>query len=170
MSSHPGIETGGSAQQYLTFVLGDEHYGVDILRVQEIKGYSATTPIPNAPAHVKGVMNLRGTVVPVFDLRARFGMPPREYDRFTVIVVVTVGVRVVGVIVDGVSDVVSLEPQSVDAAPELGSDVDTSMIQGIARENDRLITLLEIDQVIATEPRFGDNGPAAAATGPSTIR
>jgi purine-binding chemotaxis protein CheW len=137
----------GSAQ-YLTFTLGGEEYAVDILRVQEIKGYSSVTTIPNAPAYVRGVMNLRGTVVPVFDMRLKFGMEPRAYDRFTVIVVVNVGERVVGLIVDSVSDVLDIPASSIEPTPDLGAGVDTRVLQGIARTNDRLVTLLDIDAVV----------------------
>jgi purine-binding chemotaxis protein CheW len=139
--------TEGNAQ-YLTFTLGGEEYAVDILRVQEIKGYSTVTSIPNAPAYVKGVMNLRGTVVPVFDMRLKFGMEPRAYDRFTVIVVVNVGVRVVGLIVDSVSDVLDIPANAIEPTPDLGAGVDTRVMQGIARTNDRLVTLLDIDAVV----------------------
>jgi purine-binding chemotaxis protein CheW len=146
----PGTVLEGTDQrsQYLTFTLGGEEYGVEILRVQEIKGYSTVTSIPNAPAYVKGVMNLRGTVVPVFDMRLKFGMDVRAYDRFTVIVVVNVGARVVGLIVDSVSDVLDIAGTDVQPTPDLGATVDTSLIQGIARNNDRLITLLDIDRVV----------------------
>lgn len=136
------------SQQFLTFTLGGEEYGVEILRVQEIKGFSAVTPIPNAPDYVKGVMNLRGTVVPVFDLRLKFGMERKDYDRFTVIVVVNVGARVVGLIVDSVSDVLDVDHDAIETSPDLGASVDTSILQGIARNNDRLITLLDIDRVV----------------------
>jgi purine-binding chemotaxis protein CheW len=143
-----GRDSSASHAQYLTFTLGGEEYGVEILRVQEIKGYSAVTSIPNAPPYVKGVMNLRGTVVPVFDMRLKFGMDVREYDRFTVIVVVNVGPRVVGLIVDAVSDVFDIPADAIEPAPDLGAAVDTSVIRGIARNNDRLITLLDIDRVV----------------------
>lgn len=147
----PVREIGGHHDQFLTFALGDQEYGVEILRVQEIKGFSSVTPIPNAPPYVKGVMNLRGTVVPVFDLRLKFGMSSREYDRFTVIVVVNVGARVVGLIVDAVSDVLDVAREAIEATPDLGNSVDTSMLRGIARNGDRLITLLDIDRVIGAE-------------------
>jgi purine-binding chemotaxis protein CheW len=150
----------GSAQ-YLTFTLGGEEYAVDILRVQEIKGYSSVTSIPNAPAYVKGVMNLRGTVVPVFDMRLKFGMEPRAYDRFTVIVVVNVGSRVVGLIVDSVSDVLDIAASSIEPTPDLGADVDTRVMQGIARTNDRLVTLLDIDAVVEID--VTDSRPAVEA-------
>ena len=154
-----GVE--GSAQ-FLTFTLGGEEYGVEILRVQEIKGFTAVTPIPNAPAFVKGVMNLRGTVVPVFDLRLKFGMPPKEYDRFTVIVVVNVAARVVGLVVDAVSDVLDIAHRAIDTSPDLGASVDTSILQGIARNDDRLITLLDIDRVVGADAGRTTELPAAA--------
>ncbi len=144
-------ESTEATSQYLTFALGHEEYGIDILRVQEIKGFSAVTPIPNSPAYVKGVMNLRGTVVPIFDLRLKFGMDPQAYDRFTVIVVVNVGARIVGLVVDAVLDVLDIENASIEPAPDLGASIDTSVLQGIARNQDRLISLLAIDQVVGTD-------------------
>lgn len=153
--SHSQADGRGDAtevtSQYLTFVLGQEEYGIDILRVQEIKGFSTVTPIPNAPAFVKGVMNLRGTVVPIFDLRLKFGMEPQAYDRFTVIVVVNVGERIVGLVVDAVSDVLDIATDAIEPVPELGDSIDTSVLQGIARNQDRLISLLQIDHVVGTD-------------------
>ena len=99
--------------QFLTFTLQNEEYGSEILKVQEIKGFSKITPIPNAPMFVRGVMNLRGTVVPVIDLRARFSMTEKEYDQFTCIVVVNVGTRVVGLVVDTVSDVLNIPNDAI---------------------------------------------------------
>jgi purine-binding chemotaxis protein CheW len=146
-----GARAEDGTAQYLTFRLGDEEYGVDILSVQEIKGWTAVTPVPNAPAHVRGVMNLRGTVVPVFDLRLKFGMPQREHDRFTVIIVVHVGARVVGLVVDAVSDVLDLPRTGVEPTPDLGREVDTSLLLGLARSQERLITLLAVEQVVGAE-------------------
>lgn len=134
--------------QYLTFVLGDEEYGIDILKVQEIKGYSSITTIPNAPPHVKGVMNLRGTVVPVVDLRARFGMDATTYTKFSVIIIVNIGTRIVGMVVDAVSDVLDLAGKPLEAPPELGAALDTSFMTGIARNGDRLITMLQVDRTL----------------------
>jgi purine-binding chemotaxis protein CheW len=133
--------------QFLTFTLDKEEYGIEILRVQEIKGYSAITPIPNTPPHVKGVLNLRGTVVPVIDLRLRFGLPAADYTQFTVIIVVNVGTKIVGLLVDAVSDVLDIDESQREATPDLGSGVDTSFLTGLARSNDRLIVLLDIDAV-----------------------
>jgi purine-binding chemotaxis protein CheW len=137
-----------TARQVLTLGLGDEEYGLDILRVREIKGYSVITPIPNSPAYVKGVMNLRGTVVPVVGLRERFGLPTVAYDKFTVIVIVTVGARVVGLVVDAVSDVLDLGPNDVEPPPEFGARVDTSMLTGVAKREERLVMLLDVERLV----------------------
>ncbi|HEX4611546.1 MAG TPA: chemotaxis protein CheW [Urbifossiella sp.] len=155
--------TGGAAfaaggSQFLTFRLADEEYGLEILRVQEIKGYSKVTPLPNTPPEVKGVMNLRGTVVPVLDLRTRLGLPGVGYDRFTVVIVVTVGPKVAGLVVDAVSDVLDVGPSERVPTPDLGAGVDTSFMTGMARTGDRLVTLLNIDRLVGPA---GDGGPAA---------
>lgn len=135
-------------RQFLTFRLEEEEYGVEILRVQEIKGYSRITPLPNTPPEVKGVMNLRGTIVPIIDLRARLGLPGAEYDQFTVIIVVTTGTKVVGLVVDAVSDVLNVAAGEMAPAPDLGARLDTSFLTGLARTGDRLVTLLNVDRLI----------------------
>jgi purine-binding chemotaxis protein CheW len=152
LSSQISFATDGS--QYLTFRLGDEEYGVEILKVQEIKGYSAVTPVPNTPPYVKGVMNLRGTIVPVMDLRAKFGMAEAEYNQFTVIIVLTVGAKVMGLIVDAVSDVLNIPRADVQATPDFGAQVDARFISGMAKAGEKLVVLLDIDTVIgdATAP------------------
>ncbi|MCA9266070.1 MAG: chemotaxis protein CheW [Planctomycetales bacterium] len=134
--------------QYLTFRLLDEEYGVEILRVQEIKNLSHITPIPNTPSFIKGAMNLRGTVVPIIDLRTKFSMPPGEYNQYTVIIVVTIGTRVMGLVVDAVSDVLNVGSEDYEPAPSFGGDVDTSFMTGLAKSGDRLITLLNIDKLV----------------------
>ncbi|MDT7041894.1 chemotaxis protein CheW [Candidatus Nitronereus thalassa] len=136
-------------KQYLTFVLGDEQYGVNILTVQEIKGYTDVTRIPNTPPYMKGVLNLRGTIVPIINLRMKFGMEQIDFTSFTVIVVVVVQGRVMGMIVDSVSDVLTMKAQDMKPAPALGVKVDTSFIDGIATTGDRLVTLLDIDRVLS---------------------
>jgi purine-binding chemotaxis protein CheW len=146
MSSTISFATDGS--QYLTFRLGNEEYGVEILKVQEIKGYSAITPIPNTPAYLKGVMNLRGTIVPVVDLRTKFLMAEAEYNQFTVIIVVTVGAKVMGVVVDAVSDVLNIPRGDIQPTPDLGAQVDARFINGMAKANDKLVVLLDIDRVL----------------------
>jgi purine-binding chemotaxis protein CheW len=136
--------------QFLTFKLQEEEYGIEILRVQEIKGFSRITPIPNTPSYIKGVMNLRGTVVPVVDLRIKFCMPQAEYNQFTVIIVVTVGKKVIGLVVDAVSDVLNIVKNEIEAAPEFAG-ADTSFLTGMAKAGERFITLLNIDRLIGTE-------------------
>lgn len=142
-----GFSTDGC--QYLTFTLGEEHYGAEILRVQEIKGYTAVTRIPNTPGYIKGVLNLRGTIVPIIDLRSKFGMEKIEYTRFTVIVVVVVKNRVVGIIVDTVSDVLNIPKKEIQPPPKFGTKVDVSFISGIGKCGERLVALLDIDRVLS---------------------
>jgi len=141
----------GEVNQFLTFTLGTEEYGIEILKVQEIKGYSAITHIPNAPEHVKGVMNLRGTVVPVVDLRAKFGMPAVEYSKFTVIIVVMVGQKIAGLVVDAVSDVLNIARSDVRPAPDFGERCDMRFISGMASIGDKLAVLLDIDKLLTEE-------------------
>jgi purine-binding chemotaxis protein CheW len=133
--------------QYLTFALGDEEYGVEILKVQEIRGYAPITPIPNTPPHVMGVMNLRGAIIPVVDLRRTLGMAPADYTPFTVIVVVTVGTRVTGVIVDAVSDVLDIARADIQPSPDFGTGIDARFIQGMARTAGKLVILLDVDRI-----------------------
>jgi purine-binding chemotaxis protein CheW len=144
-----GLSSDGS--QYLTFTLGEEHYGVDILRVQEIKGYTAVTRIPNTPPHIKGVLNLRGTIVPIVDLRNKFGMEKVEPTMFTVIVVVVVRDRVMGIVVDAVSDVLDIATKDTQPPPNFGARVDTGFIHSMAKSGDKLITLLDIDRVLSVD-------------------
>ncbi len=137
--------------QYLTFTLGTEEYGVPILTVQEIKGYVPATPIPHTPAYIKGVMDLRGIIMPVIDLRVKFGMPSAEYDQFTVIIVVKVKSKMLGLVVDAVSDVLSVKSGETQAAPEFGGQVDTRFIQGLAKAGEKLVVLLDLDRVLSEE-------------------
>ena len=138
-------------RQYLTFALGAEEYGVEILKVQEIKGYSAITPIPNTPSYVKGVMNLRGSIIPIVDLRAKLSMPETTYNQFTVIIVVRVGAKTVGVVVDAVSDVLNIPLKDIQPTPDFGSQVDARFISGLAKASERLVVLLDIEKVLAAE-------------------
>lgn len=147
------LETQGSGDQYLTFLLNGEEYGLDILRVQEIRGWHATTAIPNAPGYVKGVINLRGSIVPIIDLRLRFGMTSIEYTPITVVIVVRVcdgpKERVVGIVVDAVSEVYNFRQEEVKPTPELGGTIDISFIRGIASADEKMIMLLEIDELLS---------------------
>lgn len=134
--------------QFLTFRLWEEEYGLDILRVQEIRGYSQVTPLPNSPKEVLGMMNLRGTVVPIIDLRIKFGMNTAAYNRFTVIIVVNLGTKYVGLVVDAVSDVLNFALDDITPPPELGTLINTAAIKGIARSGERLINLLNLDSIL----------------------
>jgi purine-binding chemotaxis protein CheW len=137
--------------QFLTFTLQNEEYGIEILKVQEIKGFSKITPIPNAPSFVRGVMNLRGTVVPIIDLRARFSMTEKEYDQFTCIIVVNVGTRVVGLVVDTVSDVLNIPNDAIADPPELASVGDSSCITGMGKLGERIVMLLDTGRLVGVE-------------------
>ncbi len=143
------------SEQYLTFILGEEEYGVEILRVQEIKGWDQVTHIPNSPHYLCGVLNLRGTIVPIVDLRLRFDMPPKEYTPTTVVVVLKVeGVtqRTVGIVVDGVSDAHNVVPEEIKPAPNFGSNVSTQFITGLVTlEDSTMVMLLNIDRLLSVE-------------------
>jgi purine-binding chemotaxis protein CheW len=139
------------AGEFLTFRLGAEEYGIDILRVQEIRSYEAPTRIANAPAFIKGVVNLRGTIVPIVDLRVKLGCSKVEYDSFTVVIVLNVRGRVVGAVVDSVSDVMQLSADMIKPAPEMASaSVDTSYITGIGSVAERMLILVDIEALMAS--------------------
>ena len=139
-----------TTREVLVFVLGKEEYGVDILKVQEIRGYEKVTPIPSAPVYLKGVVNLRGIIVPVIDLRIKFGLAEPRYDSFTVVIILRVSGRVIGMVVDGVSDVVALAPSDVKPAPQLGSLVDGSFLAGLATQGERMVMLLDIEKFLSS--------------------
>lgn len=146
------MEMEAGTDQYLTFMLADEEYGVDILRVQEIRGWDGATAIPNAPDYVLGVVNLRGVVVPIFDLRKRFNLDKAEFNSETVTVVVKVehdkGERTIGMVVDGVSDVYNITGENINSAPDVGSSVSMEFIKGLATVNNQMIILLDVDELI----------------------
>lgn len=141
-----------SGDQYLTFIMADEEYGVDILKVQEIRGWERTTPIPNSPPHIKGVINLRGTVVPIVDLRRCFGLDQIDYGPLTVVIVLRIdgehASRTMGIVVDAVSDVYSLDKDQMQAAPNMGESFDTSYIRGLATVGEKMVMLLEINELL----------------------
>ncbi len=160
-------EPAGESRQVLTFVLGEETYGVDILRVQEIRGWSTVTKIPQSPRHVLGVLNLRGSIVPIVDLRMRLNLERAEYTAITVIIVLSVVTdgarRDFGVVVDGVSDVVDVQESDVQSAPDLGSRSNTDYIRGLVPVSGRMVVLLDIDRLIGSEMSSLDNTTTEAA-------
>lgn len=138
--------------QFLTFLLAGEEYGVDILKVQEIRGWSAVTRIPKTPAYVQGVLNLRGTIVPLIDLRMRFGLPRIDYTATTVIVILSVAKErdrhTIGIVVDGVSDVLSVGAEEIKPAPSFGDSIRTEFINGLVTVEDRMVILLDSDKLL----------------------
>jgi len=136
--------------EFLTFRLGSEEYGIDILKVQEIRSYEQPTRIANSAGFFKGVVNLRGVIVPIVDLRSKFGCETIEYNSFTVVVVLSIRGRVVGAVVDSVSDVLELPRDAVRPAPEIDAAVDTSYITGIANINDRMLILMDIEALMSS--------------------
>jgi purine-binding chemotaxis protein CheW len=136
------------AREYLTFRLGTEEYGIDILKVQEIRGYENPTRIANAPHFLKGVINLRGTIVPIVDLRLRFGCEAAEYNDFTVSIVLHIGTRTIGTVVDSVSDVMEIPAEAVRTAPDLNSAIDAAYIRGLAQVGERMVILLDIESML----------------------
>lgn len=147
-------EAGGSVatgMEYLAFTLGDEDYGIDILTVQEIRGYETVTKIANTPDFIKGVINLRGVIVPVVDMRIKFHLTNVDYNQFTVVIVLNVCGRVIGMVVDGVSDVIELSPQQIHTTPELGSNLDTQYIIGLGTVDERMIILVDIERLMSAK-------------------
>lgn len=151
-SSSSSASAAASAQ-YLTFVCGGEEYGVEILRVQEIKGWEHVTRVPYAPPYVLGVMNLRGMIVPVIDLRTRLNLEKRNFDASTVVIVVRVqssrGEKTVGIVVDAVSEVYSVQSESIKQVPELGGIINDSCVKGIATVEGKMVMLLDINSLVA---------------------
>jgi purine-binding chemotaxis protein CheW len=142
------IGLAANGRKFLTFQLGDELYGVDIRRVQEIKSYTTVSKIPNRPPHIKGVLNLRGTIVPIVELRAKFGMPAIHYTMFTVIVVVVVQHQIMGLVVDSVSDVLNIDRKDIQLPPQFGAKVDVTVLAGVWKSCDKLVALLNIDRLL----------------------
>jgi purine-binding chemotaxis protein CheW len=140
----------GSEREYLTFRLGNEEYGIDILKVQEIRGYDAVTAIANAPAFIKGVVNLRGIIVPIVDLRIKFAVGEARYDQFTVVIILNIAKRVVGVVVDSVSDVLTLAAGQVKAAPEFATTLNTEYITGLGTVDQRMLILVDIERLMSS--------------------
>lgn len=134
--------------EFLTFRLGAEEYGIDILKVQEIRSYEAVTTIANAPAFIKGVVNLRGVIVPIVDMRIKFSVGEIRYDQFTVVIILNVAGRVVGMVVDSVSDVITLSPEQIRKAPEFGAGLETDYITGLGAVDQRMLILMDIEKLM----------------------
>lgn len=137
--------------EYLTFTLGREEYGIDILKVQEIRGYDPVTHIANAPEFIKGVINLRGVIVPIVDMRIKFKVGEPTYHEFTVVIIMNVLDRVIGMVVDGVSDVVALTPEQIKPTPEMGAALNTDYITGLGTVNDQMLILVDIEKLMGSE-------------------
>ncbi len=138
------------ANEFLTFTLGDEEYGVEILKVQEIRSYEEPTTIANAPAFIKGVVNLRGVIVPIVDMRIKFGLGSSEYNQFTVVIILNVAQRVVGMVVDSVSDVIRLSGEQIRQAPQFGASLDTEYITGLGTVDERMLILMDIEKLMTS--------------------
>jgi purine-binding chemotaxis protein CheW len=140
-----------AAGEYLTFVLGNEQYGLEILKVQEIRGYDAVTQIANTPDFIKGVVNLRGKIVPIVDLRIKFHLGKVEYNEFTVVIILNLNGRVVGIVVDGVSDVMALKEDQIRDVPSLVTSIDTKYIVGLATVEQQMLILVDIEQLMNSQ-------------------
>jgi purine-binding chemotaxis protein CheW len=149
-SSAIGLSHLSASDEILTFTLGAEEYGVDILKVQEIRGYDSVTRLPDSPPWIKGVINLRGAIIPVVDLRIKFKLGDAAYDAFTVMIILNVANRVIGIVVDSVSDVTRLGAEQIRPAPELGLAVDTRFINGIGTLDGRMLILLDIERMMTS--------------------
>jgi purine-binding chemotaxis protein CheW len=141
----------GSRLEVVTFKLGEEEYGIDIQKVQELRGYDAVTRIANAPEYIKGVVNLRGIIVPIIDMRIKFKLGEPTYDQFTVVIVLNIAGRVVGMVVDSVSDVITLTGDQIKPAPEMGSVLDADYLIGLGTLDERMLILVDIDRLMSSE-------------------
>ena len=139
-----------ASRELLTFTLGSEEYGIDILKVQEIRGYEAVTTIAHAPEFIKGVINLRGIIVPIVDMRIKFKLGNVSYDETTVVIVLNFANRVVGMVVDGVSDVITLKAEQIKPAPEFGASMDTKYLLGLDTVDERMIILVDIERLMTS--------------------
>lgn len=139
------------AEEFLTFTLGEEEYAIDILKVQEIRGYDSVTGIANTPDYIKGVINMRGVIVPVVDMRLKFHLGNATYDEFTVMIILNLGQRIVGMVVDSVSDVIALQPEEIRKAPDFGSTFDTEYLVGLANVGERMAIVVDIEKLMTSQ-------------------
>jgi purine-binding chemotaxis protein CheW len=154
--------TSESQHEFLTFVLGDENYALDIMTVKEIRGYEDVTKIANAPDYIKGVLNLRGDIVPIIDLRIKFNVGAATYDEFTIVIMLMIGDRVVGIVVDEVSDVIKVNDDEIRPPPEFGVAFDSAYLHGLTTINEQMIILVNIQKLISSdELGLYDSSPSA---------
>jgi len=139
-----------SALEFLAFTLGEEEYGIDIQKVQELRGYDTVTRIANAPDFIKGVVNLRGVIVPIIDMRIKFNLGTPAYDQFTVVIILNIAGRTMGMVVDSVSDVITLSAEQVKPPPEMGAVLDTDYLIGLGTLDDRMLILVDIDKLMSS--------------------
>ncbi len=149
METISDLTASSSTREYLTFRLDQEEYGIDILKVQEIRGYEPPTRIANAPSFIKGVVNLRGTIVPIVDMRLKFNCSKAEYDSFTVVIILSLRNRIAGIVVDSVSDVMELPPDSLKAAPQVDSVIESDAVLGLGSLGERMLILLDIEKLMS---------------------
>jgi purine-binding chemotaxis protein CheW len=150
MQANEGQAADGNSRELLTFTLGSEEYGIDILKVQEIRGYDAVTTIANTPDFIKGVINLRGIIVPIVDMRIKFKLGNITYNELTVVIILNVAKRVVGIVVDGVSDVIALTADQLKPSPEFSTSLDTQYITGLGTVDDRMIIVMDIEKLMTS--------------------
>ena len=157
VNANPGAQRGAAGadqeqlREFLSFRLGAEEYGIEILKVQEIRGWEQPTSIANTPPFIKGVINLRGIIVPIVDLRIKFNLGEAKYDGFTVVIILSVANRVVGAVVDAVSDVITLWPQQIRAAPEFSASLEMRFITGLGTVEERMLILLDIEKLMTSK-------------------
>ncbi|MDI1245424.1 MAG: chemotaxis protein CheW [Rhodoferax sp.] len=153
-TTHQLDPTAGAPLEFLAFTLGREEYGIDIQKVQELRGYDAVTRIANVPGHIKGVINLRGIIVPIVDMRIRFNLEAATYDQFTVVIILNMANRIIGMVVDSVSDVILMAPEHIKPAPEMGAVLDSDYLIGLGTINHRMLILVDIDSLMSS-PEMG---------------
>jgi purine-binding chemotaxis protein CheW len=149
-TSAAALAGGSGAGEFLAFTLGGEEYGIDILRVQEIRGYEQVTRIANAPEFIKGVVNLRGIIVPIVDMRIKFNLGTPTYDAFTVVIILNIASRIVGMVVDSVSDVTTLCAEQIRPAPQMGTTLDTDCLIGLGTLDERMLILIDIEKLMSS--------------------
>lgn len=138
-------------REFLAFVLGDETYALDIMSVKEIRGYEPVTKIANAPSYIKGVINLRGDIVPIVDLRIKFGVGEPTYNEWTIVIMLNIKDRILGIVVDGVSDVMNFEEEDIKPAPQFGTAFDSRYLDGLAAVDDLMVIVVDIEALISSD-------------------